>query len=388
MIEAKNEVFSLALSKRPIYIPPPSTTPLVTAIRPDPGSVGYYRSGVPFGWLSKRKLFDIFYGFSTKDLSEIERLKLMYQKVGEAAIVSVQRPWSIEQLRFIMSAKSRGKLVMIDTDDHLEATHTLGNNRLSLFWTKDKVQNFVSGLEMADLITVASPGLRKFYQERWPDKVHTLRNPADFASERWNIPHNKYPNKPLTIATFAGYTHNRDMELLPLERIMKKFPDLHYRCLGYQPESFKSLPWQRSVYTHYKDFDMYPADLAEVDILLVPLIDNDFNSIGKTDTKLFEAALAGCMCIASPVGDYLLWKEGKSILFARKEDDWVDHIGDLIADTVRIKEIAWEAAKFVTTFRSSDAVMPTWYTTLRSALNQFDRQPRDMLYGSWSARRT
>jgi glycosyltransferase involved in cell wall biosynthesis len=311
MIKAENPVFALALAQRAIAIPPPAFPPKVLCLDYDQGPVGYYRIGVPFYTLnrlglcktllrqqiyqpktSQKELWALqnLYAEGTAtirrqmDKTMVKAMKKLAEAVVWADIVVVHRPWDLAQNRFLYAAKSQGKLVVIDTDDHLEAIACLGENDMVKWWhMPGRLDIYRQAMGMADLITVAAQGLKQHYEERWPGKVAYVPNPADVYSERWNVPHSKYPEHPITIGYIGGHTHVLDLELVSnaLMEIMERFPDVRLKLIGYQPIFSYMLPQDRVDRVDYVALHELPLALADVDISLAPLVDHEFNRLGK-----------------------------------------------------------------------------------------------------------
>ena len=76
-------------------------------------------------------------------------------------------------------------------------------------------------------------------------------------------------------------------------------------------------------------FAQYPALLANFDVFLVPLRQNQFNR-AKSDVKLLEAGARGIPWLASPSPSYQAWGTGG--LLVRRAEDWHSDLVTLIAD--------------------------------------------------------
>lgn len=426
-MELLNEISALAIGQRAQLALPTSVLSKlrIVALDYDKGSVGYYRAGVPLYYIKRMGLGEIVLrediwrggigdlenipaGFKFGDtfIRELpdqvnEIVTAFHNAIEWANVVIVIRPWGIGHLRFIQKIKScRDKLLVVDTDDHLEAVHDLGMNTMTAFWTKEyleegdpeNIARFKLSLEWADLITVGARKLADTYRERWADKVCYLPNPVDTRSNRWNVKHSKFPDSPLTLGWIGGHTHKLDHPILrePLMQIMDKHSEVRMKFLGYQPEWSFDLPQDRVIHQPYVIFEELPKALADVDISLIPLQPHEFNMIGKTDTKIFESAMCGMAVVASPHGaEYDKWTHGKNILFAESGEDWTNALESLIEDPKSIRTLNKNAVRFVLQYRSAEAVVPLWYNAYATALkSKIQSEPAEVApYGSFSAAR-
>lgn len=106
---------------------------------------------------------------------------------------------------------------------------------------------------------------------------------------------------------FSGTpSHNRDFDLVhdALIELLETDPRVHLRVVGYLDvngkfDSFRS----RIEMIPLQDFVNLQKKIAEVEINLVPLVDNLFTNC-KSELKYFEAGVVGTISIASPTFTY------------------------------------------------------------------------------------
>ncbi len=370
--DTKNKTFGLALLQKPVEVPKSLFPIKVISIGHDNWAVGYYRIGIPAYYLNRTGLCKF---VLREQIPKGERTKQtlsnFYQAVADSQIVVLQRTSDPVAIQFMEACQKQGKIVAVDTDDHLEAVYDLGPCTMTEWWSEgNRAAIYPEGLEKCDMITVASKKLADHYRKRWPDKVHYLPNPVDTRSDRWNFKHHKYPDTPLTIGWLAGPTHGRDADLIagPVKQIMQEYPEVLYKSVGYHPPFVKELPQERVIRAAPAPVEHFPALLHDIDISLVPMLDHEFNTIGKTDTKGFESVMAGCAVIASPLGEYTNWADGKTIMFARNEQSWVDSLRVMLDNPEQIRQVHREALRYILGFKSADIVVPRWHEAYKQAL--------------------
>jgi processive 1,2-diacylglycerol beta-glucosyltransferase len=355
-------------------------TPLAMKVKPikvicldsDDSSVGYYRTILPFYTLNSMGLTQALTMADLRrdDVQSTDNLGNLQNALQWTSLVVVSRPYDLKTLRFMDSMKARGKKVIVDTDDNIEAIEQLKEPDMHDFWVKGNRQPiFVESLEKADSITVASRNLKEVYEKRYPDKVHYLANPVDTRSTRWNFPHAKHPESPFTIGWIAGPTHIQDADLISgaIKRIMAEYPEVHFKCGAVIPPFLAELPEARTEWVDGEPFWSYPKMFADVDVAVAPVLDHDFNQC-RSDTKAFEATMAGCGVIASPVGELTRWADQKSILFAGDEEEWVYSLRMLIENPERLDDLRRQAQRFVFGFRRAEITVPQWYDAYRKTM--------------------
>jgi len=393
--EPQNETFAYAMIQRaqPISVP---NTLKIFAPDYDKGAVGYYRVGVPFHTLNKmgyaqtimREQVATYFNAEyiekvqtahDEGLPEINHVfgddvMLPLQKMHDALmwcdVVVLVRPHMDTQLNFITAAQAQGKVVIVDTDDHLEGVEALGMDNLMVqWWTKEEhIKNFTRSLYLADAVTVAGKGLADHYADRGINSYY-CPNPVDSTAARWNFPHRKYPETAITIGYQGGHTHKKDLEVVAevLMEVAAKYPDVKFKFVGLQPDFSFGLPPTQVLRTPFAQLEEFPQYLYDVDIALCPLVDHEFNRLGKTDTKIFESVMCGCSVVASPVPqEYMRW-ENHGVKFAKTTQDWVNELSSLIESPDKIRESHKESLRYLLAYRAKERVAALWYTAYYKA---------------------
>lgn len=114
-------------------------------------------------------------------------------------------------------------------------------------------------------------------------------------------------------------------------RILREFPQTRLVVSG-DPEVyplFDSIPDTRRIYLPPTESDDYPYLLAQADIHLFPLQNNEISQL-ESDRKLMEVGVRKIAWIASPNPAVEEWNVGGFV--ARSLDDWYSHLKTLIED--------------------------------------------------------
>jgi len=93
------------------------------------------------------------------------------------------------------------------------------------------------------------------------------------------------------------------------------------------------------------DYNSFMELLAGVDINLVPLVADAFNST-KSNIKFLDAAVLGVPSVCSPVGDYLKLTDGECCFLASSDEEWLRKLSRLIDDPGLRENMGKNAAAF------------------------------------------
>lgn len=111
------------------------------------------------------------------------------------------------------------------------------------------------------------------------------------------------------IGYFSGTSsHNKDFRVVSeaLLQFMSERENVLLKIVGYLelPQQFEHLKQKKRIlYTPFMDYVKLQKEIAECDINLIPLQNNDFTN-SKSELKYFEAAIAGVVSIATPTYVY------------------------------------------------------------------------------------
>jgi glycosyltransferase involved in cell wall biosynthesis len=233
----------------------------------------------------------------------------------------------------VEECKRRGMITIGDFDDwwRLDTEHLFYKQYLD----DDITQKLVAFLRAVDYVTVTTELLANEVRKINPNVV-VLPNAMDM---NYDSCKEEKKTDMMTFAYIGGHCHGKDVELL--RGVTNRLRgDYKFRLMGYDGSD---------VYNHYADvlsdsgrkvshFDHVPkVDIWNyhklynyMDVSLVPLVDNKFNSL-KSELKLIEAGFFGKAVIVSNVEPYKgLLKHGVNCLAVNKPRDWVKHCQMLI----------------------------------------------------------
>lgn len=164
--------------------------------------------------------------------------------------------------------------------------------------------------------------------------------------EKKNLPKNKF----ITLAYFSGTaSHNKDFEtiLLPLQKIMKKYPQTRLFIGGPLdlPEKFL-----REFFFRITRFPFAPREenfknIAHADINLAPLEINNPFCMAKSELKFFEAGLVSTPTVATATQAFQeAIQDGQDGFLAFNQKEWKEKMEKLILNK-KLRELMGEKAR-------------------------------------------
>jgi glycosyltransferase involved in cell wall biosynthesis len=149
-------------------------------------------------------------------------------------------------------------------------------------------------------------------------------------------------------------------------RILREFPQTRL-VIGGDPQNyhlFDSLPDVRRLFLPPADAEDYPYLLAQADLLIMPILENDFNAY-VTDRKFMEAGIRRIPWIASPTPVSQEWAKGG--LIANSPEEWYSHLHLLVKERALRQELG-EEGSLKSAERESQVVSLKWLKVIQSAL--------------------
>lgn len=247
-----------------------------------------------------------------------------------ADVVVLQRviaDWVPDTMRALKQANPR-TLIVYDIDDWFDAIPDYNPASEYVSDPATALDYCHEAMQLADLITVSTPGLATLYGRFGPTAVlPNYLDPAHWAKVE------TYEHRTARIGWLAAYKwRGGDLEVLRpwLPQFLDERPDVRFGALGC-PEMLDdiglvgfSLPMRP-----YADL---PAMLASIDVGLVPLTFNAFNWQGKSWIKALEYGAMGIPAIASASDANRAYvRPGVNGLLVRK-NNWAQQIDAVLAD--------------------------------------------------------
>lgn len=321
------------------------------------------------------------------DIAQASRIDLAAAVDHYECFVLNRVQWCAAVAEFVERARSRGKLIVFDTDDLLFEPNL---DRYFAFLDGEPeaerrawiatLDRYRRTLEACHGAIVTTEPLREFALRR-SDHVQVVFNAvsedmlqlADEALARKRCHAREPTNDEVCIGYFSGTpTHSRDyleaadavlwaLEEYPQTRllIVGKLPlDVRFDRFGSRIRRIPKQPWQA-----------LPRILSRVDINLAPLErDNPFTDC-KSCVKYLEAGLLGVPTIASPRTDFIRAIDAdRNGLLADGGAEWRDALRRLIESPRLRVEIGEEAAKDVRANHTTKARVTCFAEALSSVV--------------------
>lgn len=369
-MERLNSVYSRAcgyLAGTRSSYPPPDVELRIACLSYDVLASGYLRIVLPMLELRKAGLAQVILReeIDSWNLSDGQKKQAAVNALNLSNMILLPRAFYPEVLPSIREYQMRGGSVVLEIDDYVQASVQTKTTRLAEFWNNEKISGLEKMAERLDAAITSTDGLAKEYSRFCP--AYCIPNALDVANQRWNFPHEKYPeHKDIVIGYLGGWTHGYDLSLLtgPLKNIMQNHDNVRFRIIGIQPKWLRELPQDRLLRSPFSWLSEYPKYMSDVDIGVIPLRDNEFNERGKSSLKFLEYTMAGAATVASPVGQTKKEVAGRGYL-AETEDDWVRILSHLIENPAKIKKAQDRSLRYLLSERTIQAMLPQWYQALR-----------------------
>jgi glycosyltransferase involved in cell wall biosynthesis len=323
----------------------------ITYFLRDDGPCGYYRASLPMETLRANSSVSVGRIKKGDDANEIERNL-------DADVFLIPRAGDANMLRMMGRFQSMGKRCVVDFDDDEfnispfnpryrdvgieEVTVRVNDEPDMKLWedgrnidikaNKVKREDLILCCQRADTITVTTDILAEAYKP-FNDDVRILPNCID-PSVWQKLPFRERDT--IRIGWTGGASHYEDLCLLQevLPKIMNKYENVELVLFGEKFDGMlKDLPKERIEYHPWVDISAYPYKLAalDLDIMLVPIVDNAFNR-RKSPIKWMEASMLGIPCVMSNVSPYRdVQSEDNGIYIEDNHpDSWIKGISYLI----------------------------------------------------------
>lgn len=157
--------------------------------------------------------------------------------------------------------------------------------------------------------------------------------------------------RPYTIGYFSGTpSHINDFRVVyrELMALLEEYPDMRLDVVGFMefPETMQSLIQAGRVrFTPLVDFLELQRLMAQVDVSIVPLVENTFTNC-KSELKFFEAAVVDTVTVATPTYTYRNAIADGETGFLCQQGEWYERIGELYEQPQRAAEMARRAREY------------------------------------------
>jgi len=260
-------------------------------------------------------------------------------------------------------ARDMGKPVIMDVDDTLD----MAADKAGQLWPERNRDNWERQKKVwpyISAITATCESLGHHFGEMFDKPYYVLPNMIDVGNTRWQFsrPEMRYA----CVGWMGCHTHKEDLRIVkPLIERLSDEQVFEVELQGYVPADLFENPdggvAKRVISQGYVDHEKYPFRMSVFDIGLVPLVNEPFNDIGKSDLKFLEYSMAGAATIASKVGQYrtTITNRANGLLVGDDPEEWYEAV-QYLKDDSRREKIIREAQRFVTTKRNIFTCYGKW----------------------------
>lgn len=272
-------------------------------------------------------------------LDELAELENFFNKID--LLVLVRIIWTEKMEYFLKKTISRGITVLYDIDDYvfnIEKIPLVSNYLSGIKGFKTIVNGMLKYITRAWLIAKSCDGYigtNAFLAERlkscFGKEAFIINN--FFNHEQLEISTVCYNEKrkgrlnPFLMGYYSGSpSHLNDFKRIVAELVefLGNYPETTLEVVGFLdiPEKLKPFIKQKQLlFTPLVDFLTLQEKIAEADVNLVPLVDNEFTNC-KSELKFFEASLVGTLTIATPIYAYKNSIEHEKSGYLCKDGEW------------------------------------------------------------------
>jgi hypothetical protein len=347
---------------------------------------GFYRCSSPYKYLSSLG-FDVTltnkFAWPSEMMTGVDLLVLQRQHNSQVYYISEQ-------------VKKSGAKVIVELDDYFHDLPANNPARSSYPKGGEEVRNMEKFMQLADIMTVSTPGLKNAY-EKFNPNVFICPNVLDLSLFPVKKPLDYKPGDVFRLGWAGSATHHDDLMTVikPVTEIMMEnkliqfifigqdyrhlFPkELHHRmeCAGHtfpideqnNKPLFYSPDGISPVVKYYKLLNDTNVHLA-----IAPLLELTFNKC-KSYVKLLEYGISGIPFVAAGFGPYFdyinkanMWDNKRPVgRLANKATEWRKALRDMIGNNEYRKQTARNNADFILERHTIEYGAQNWLTALAS----------------------
>ncbi len=233
-----------------------------------------------------------------------------------------------------------GVKIIVDRDD----TFNIPKDHPSYAQYKNQ-EDLKDLLIVADVVTTTNEELRQEFL-KYNDNIFVIPNRIPYGHEQFVTKEESYEeflSRKIKVGFVGSFSHHKDwLSIKPWLNSLVRHEWFKENCefvmCGYHLSTehvwkdFRGL----GKFVNAKSVDEYIELYKELDIILCPLVDNDFNR-KKSSLKVMEAGVSNSLCLLSP-----LYKDKKDFpdvghIFIEKEKEWFSKTLEICKD----KENLW-----------------------------------------------
>lgn len=294
---------------------------------------------------------------------EYEKIVALLPKISLLILTRVK--WTLPLEWLVARAKAEGVPVLFDVDDcvfDLNAikvlTNTLavdfGYEQAYDFWFAD-IARIQQAAALAEGFITTNNYLGERLKEKFGFDYQLIPNSLNLeqlqvSETLLKQKEQRKSKKPFTIGYFSGTpSHINDFLVVYKElcELLKKYDDICLEVVGFMefPKEMQPLIESGRVrFTPLVDFIELQRLIAQVDVNIVPLVENSFTNC-KSELKYFEAAAVNVVTVATPIYSYKTSIKNGENGFLCRSGEWLPTLESLYLEKVDTKTICENARK-------------------------------------------
>jgi tetratricopeptide (TPR) repeat protein len=238
---------------------------------------------------------------------------------------------------------------------------------------QDRSNAYASAISFANLITVPS--------RMQAATLGDVAAPVLVIPDGWSRQNKLWEKTP---ASHSGInigwvnTHGELDDLMLIRRfiirIIREFPNTRIVIIGDARayRLFDGLPENRRMYIPLVGDDEFPYLLSQLDVLLVPLRNTQYN-LSLSDTILMQAGVRGLPWLATPIPSFCDWKAG-GMLTEADGDEWHLNLRHLVMDQ-ELRNSLGKAGRDSARYREMGYLGRLWLEAISQLISRNFRSP-------------
>lgn len=302
-------------------------------------------------------------------MNEIDTILELLPMVHLVVVIRIK--WAHMLDKILSRARADGKKVLFDLDDFVFSIDHFGlvTNTLNVHFGSEQDYDFwfayISRIGLsaskADGFITTNNFLGEQLVKKFRKPYHVIKNAlnqeqlavsAACVRDKARQLAQRTTNELFTIGYFSGTpSHINDfMEVAPeLAMLLEKYPSMRLKVVGFMEFPLlieEAIRRGQVLFTPLVDFLELQRLIAEVDVNIVPLVDNTFSNC-KSELKFFEAAIVDTPTIATPIYTYASCIEDGINGFLCRPGQWFQTIERIYNKEVDISAINQKAHEYV-----------------------------------------
>ncbi|MGI3163935.1 glycosyltransferase [Pseudooceanicola sp. 200-1SW] len=257
--------------------------------------------------------------------------------------------------RHLYEARRLRLPILYDIDDPLFSVPAYAGYQNMTALPRDLQQHFLAEapfiaevMNLADAVSVSTPGLQDHARDFTPRPVFLRRNFADRATLAAPPRSARAPGEGGLRLCFASGSHGHEVDFATIapqvQAVLQGDPTRRLVILGHFDRAHLPPDLHPQIEQHaFTDYHSYLSHLAGCDLALMPLADDLFNRC-KSAVRVIDAASVGLPSLVSPVSDMAaMVREGETGHVVPQGGDWAEALEALAADPARLAHMGAQA---------------------------------------------